>query len=423
MNDNPLSARRFLPVGLFIVLAFLLGAYLERLGWLPGGPDREPASARGTFTPFWEAWNVVEEHFVEKKSVNPERMTQFAIAGMLDSLGDEGHTTYLTRDDVKRMKTDLEGTMEGIGARITVRNHMPTILMPMPDSPAAKAGLQPGDVILAVDNEPVGRESLQQLVQKVRGPADTKVTLRIHRDGQSQPMEITITRGQISIPDVSWHMLPGQPYAHIAIESFGDKADEQLKAKLKEALEHGAKGVILDLRGNPGGLKDQAVAVTSEFLKDGDVFIDQDEHGKQKAVPVKPGGMAADLPLVVLTDGGTASAAEICAGALQDHERAKVVGEKTFGTGTVLQPYDLSDGSAILLATSEWLTPKGRQIWHQGLKPDIEVALPDGATALLPEVEQGMDPSAFQKSDDAQLLKALAILREQVEGKAAAEGK
>ncbi len=345
-------------------------------------------------------------------------MTRYAIAGMLESLGDEGHTTYLPPDDVKRMESGLKGEMEGIGARITMRKRMPTILQTMPNSPARKAGVKAGDVLLEVNGQPVARESLQQIVEQVRGEAGTEVKLRLVPDGKTTPVEVSITRGKVEVPDVTWHMLPGESFAHIGIESFGDKADNQLRAALTESREKGAKGVILDLRGNPGGLKDQAVAVTSEFLKDGDVFIDQDAHGKQTAVPVKPGGTAIDVPLCVLIDGGTASAAEICAGALQDYGRAKLVGERTFGTGTVLEPFELSDGSAVLLATSEWLTPKGRQIWHKGITPDVEVALPEGTSILLPEMEDDMDAEGFKRSEDAQLHKGLEIIQKQVQGPA-----
>jgi carboxyl-terminal processing protease len=257
---------------------------------------------------------------------------------------------------------------------------------------------------------------LQQIVEQVRGEAGTEVKIRVIHEGQTAPVEVAITRGKVEVPDVTWHMLPGESFAHIGMESFGDKADEQLRAALSEAREQGSKGVILDLRGNPGGLKDQAVEVTSEFLKGGDVFIDQDAHGKQTAVPVKPNGTAIDVPLCVLIDGGTASAAEICAGALQDYNRAKLVGERTFGTGTVLQPFALSDGSAVLLATSQWLTPKGRQIWHKGIAPDVEVALPEAVSILLPEMEDGMDAAGFKASDDAQLHKALETIQKQVQG-------
>jgi carboxyl-terminal processing protease len=413
--NGPLPTRRFYPLGLFLILAFLLGVYLDRLGWLPGGNDREPAGLGQTFAPFWEAWNLVHERYVDQKSVEPVKMTRYAIAGMLASLGDEGHTGYLPPDAVKRMISDLKGEMEGIGARLTMRKRVPTIFATMPDSPARKAGVKAGDGILEVNGQPVAGELLQQIVEQVRGEAGTEVKLRVMREGQTAPVDVAITRGKVEVPDVTWHMLPGESFAHIGIESFGDKADEQLRAALKEAREQGAKGLILDLRGNPGGLKDQAVEVTSEFLKDGDVFIDQDAHGKQTAVPVTAGGRAVDVPLCVLIDGGTASAAEICAGALQDYDRAKLVGERTFGTGTVLQPFMLSDGSEVLLATSQWLTPKGRQIWHKGITPDMQVALPEGASILLPEMEDGMDAAAFKRSDDAQLHKALEILRNQVQ--------
>jgi carboxyl-terminal processing protease len=156
------------------------------------------------------------------------------------------------------------------------------------------------------------------------------------------------------------------------------------------------------------------VAVTSEFLKDGNVFIEQDAEGRRTEVPVQPGGHAVDIPLVVLIDEGTASSGEILAGAIQDHGRGKLVGTRTFGTGTVLQPFPLSDGSAVLLAVTEWLTPNGRQIWHTGISPDVEVALPEGVSILLPETETDLDADALAKSEDAQLLKALSLLKEQI---------
>ena len=413
--------RRWLPLGLFLVLAFLFGVLLDRSGWLGAAPGGEPADARKDFGPFWEAWDLVKEHYVDQKSVQPVKMTHFAIAGMLESLGDEGHTTYLTPDDVQRMKSGLEGQMEGIGARISMRKHIPTIMQTMPNSPARKADLRAGDVLLEVNGKAVSRLSLQQIVEQVRGKAGTEVQLKVAREGTTEPLTIAITRGKVEVPDVSWHMLPGEPYMHIALQNFGKKADQQLKAALQEAKEQGAKGVILDLRGNPGGLKDEAVSVTSEFLSGGDVFIDQDAAGKKTAVPVKAGGTATDVPLVALIDGGTASAAEITAGALQDYERAKLVGERTFGTGTVLEPFTLSDGSAVLLATSEWLTPKGRQIWHQGISPDVEAALPEASSELLPEMENNLAAEAFKKTEDVQLRKALEVLKEQVEGNAKAD--
>ncbi len=404
---------RYVLVGVLLAAAFFLGVFVDRAGFLPRPADREPANVVHTFGPFWEAWNLVHENYVDQKSVDNVKMARFAIAGMLDALGDEGHTTYLSPDDVKREQDALQGHMEGIGARITIHDRLPTILMTMPDSPARKFGLKAGDVLLAVDGKSVAQQPLQQVVEQVRGPAGTQVVLTVHRGQQPEPIKVPITRGQVNVPDVTWHMLPGEPYAHVALESFGERADDQLRVALKAALAAGAKGVVLDLRGNLGGIKNQAVKVTSEFLKSGNVFIEENMHGDKDPVPVESGGMATDVPLVVLIDGGTASAAEICAGALQDYKRAPLVGQKTFGTGTVLDPFTLSDGSEVLLATLKWLTPNGREIWHHGIEPDDKVALQDPAAALLPEMEDDLTPAAFQKSGDAQLLKAVEILHEQ----------
>ena len=289
----------------------------------------------------------------------------------------------------------------------------------MPDSPARKAGLQPGDILMAVGDKTVETQSLQDVVQQVRGPAGTTVELTVHRDSQTEPLHFKITRAKIDVPDVTWHMLPGEPFAHVALRQFGEKADAQLRKAIAEAKAAGAKGLIFDMRGNPGGYKDQAVSVTSEFLKDGLVFIEADKEHHETKIPVEPGGTATDIPLVALIDGGTASAAEICAGALKDHDRAKLVGEKTFGTGTVLQPFPLSDGSELHLAVLEWFTPNHSQIWHKGIEPDASVALKDGAQPLEPDTEEKLTPEGLGKSTDAQLLKALDILREQVKGAAA----
>ena len=408
---------------MLLAAAFFLGLFVDRAGWLPGASGREPRDAAKTFGPFWEAWGLVHENYVDQKSIDNVKMTRFAIAGMFDALGDEGHTTYLSPDDVKREQDSLQGHMEGIGARITVHDRLPTILMTMPDSPARKAGLKAGDVLLAVDGKSVAQLPLQQVVEQVRGAAGTQVVLSVHRDQQTEPIQIPITRGKVNVPDVTWHMLPGEPYAHVALESFGEHADDQLRAALKAALAAGAKGVVFDLRGNPGGYKDQAVKVTSEFLKTGNVFVEEDVHGDKSPVPVEAGGAYTDLHMVVLIDGGTASAAEICSGALQDAKRAKLVGQKTFGTGTVLEPFKLSDGSEVLLATLKWLTPDGHEIWHHGIEPDDKVALQDPAAALLPEMEDDLTPAAFQKAGDAQLLKALQILHGDEGEKAKAQEK
>jgi carboxyl-terminal processing protease len=397
-----------------VALAFGLGILVDRTGWLPGSPTYPPGDLGKEFDVFWQAWRVVDEHYVDRAAVQPVRMTQGAIRGMLASLGDIGHTTYLTRDELQKEMKKLEGKLEGIGATVTMRNRRPTIVATMPASPARKDGLKPGDVLVEVDGKPVADLPLSQVVQRVRGKPGTVVELRLAREGKTGLLRFRITRAKVSVPAVAWQMLPGVPVADIAIREFGIHADEQLREALGQARQAGARGLIIDVRGNPGGLKEQAVAVTSEFLKGGNVFLEQDAQGRRTEVPVKPGGKATDLPLCVLIDEGTASSAEILAGAIQDHVRGKIVGAKTFGTGTVLRPFVLSDGSAVFLAVTKWLTPNGREIWHKGITPDYPVALPPDGQVFLPEAGVDLDAAALARSKDTQLLKALEVIKKQL---------
>jgi carboxyl-terminal processing protease len=409
----PRPPRRRFP--LLLLAAFAAGILVDRVT-LYLTPGQQPPGLARTFAPFWEAWRLVHEYYVDQAGIDDTRLAQGAITGMLDSLGDVGHTTYMPREEWQHMKDTLEGHFYGIGATIGVRNRRPTILQTMPDSPARAAGLRAGDVVLSVDGKSVEGLSLDQIVQRVRGPAGTEVRLTILREGEPRPRELAIKRARVKVAEVSWHMLPGAPIAHVALREFGTNADPQLKEALAAARARGARGLILDVRGNPGGLKDQAVKVTGEFLPEGAVvFIEQDALGRQTKVPAPPGGGAAgDLPVVVLIDEGTASSAEIFAGALQDHHRAKLVGTRTFGTGTVLEPFPLSDGSAVLLAVDQWLTPDGRQIWHHGIRPDVEVALPPDANIVLPDGEDNLDATAFAKTQDKQLRKAFEVLRKEL---------
>ncbi len=288
------------------------------------------------------------------------------------------------------------------------------IVAVLPDTPAQKAGVKAGDVLLQAGGKDLKDKSPQQIVQLLVGKAGTELHLTVSRAGEAEPIQLTITRARIDIPYVSWHMLQDRPIAHVAISQFGDGADAQLKTALKEAQDQGAHGLVLDIRDNGGGLEKEAVAVTSEFLKDGNVYIQQDAKGRQTPKPVLPGGIATDIPLVVLIDEGTASSSEIFAGAIQDHKRGQLVGTKTFGTGTVLQAYTLTDGSAVLLAVAEWLTPNGRRIWHQGIIPNVAVALPAGATLLSPDESGRLSVADLDKSTDKQLVKALEVLAAQL---------
>jgi carboxyl-terminal processing protease len=410
------------PVVLFVLLAgaFVGGTLMDRLVELTlrllAPSHYPPPGVEKTFMPFWETWSLVNEHYVDRDAVQPEKMTHGAIEGMLASLGDYGHTTFLTADEFEKMKSGLEGQLVGIGARMSLRQRVPTVENTFRGSPARAAGLRRGDVILAVNGKSVAGLPLDQVVNLVRGPEGQAVELQVGREGVSEPIKLEIKRARVEVPDVIWHMLPGAPVAHLAIQNFGTQADTQLKTAIHEARQAGARALIVDVRGNAGGLKEQAVKVTSQFLSSGVVFIEQDAKGNKTEIEVLPGATATDLPLCVLIDRGTASSAEIFAGAIQDHGRGKLIGKKTFGTGTVLQPFPLSDGSKVLLAIYQWLTPKGRTIWHNGIVPDLDVTLPDNVTILFPEpeVEGVLTPETLAKNDDKQLLKALEVVQQEI---------
>lgn len=410
--DYPYATRRNpAPFSLLLLLGVLTGVLLDRSGWLPGSAPAAPRDLGHTFDQFWEAWRLVQDHFVDRAAVQPRRMTDGAISGMLASLGDLNHTSYLTAEEFRQLESGLRGELEGIGARMSIRKGRPVIVQTIPHSPARTSGLRAGDVLLEVDGKPTGNLSLQQIVERVRGQAGTSVRLRVLHLGGAQPADLNVPRAKVDVPDVSWQMLPDVPFAHIAIQDFGREADRQLRQILESARQRGAMRLIIDVRGNSGGLKEQAVAITSEFLKQGTVFIEQDAQGKQKNVSVMAGGRATTIPVCVLIDERTASSSEIFAGAIQDYGRGKLVGGTTFGTGTVLQPYRLGDGSAVLLAVAEWLTPKGRQIWHHGITPDVSVTLPDDVQALLPDDQTPLDAAALARSGDKQLLTAIDLMK------------
>jgi carboxyl-terminal processing protease len=395
-------------------LVFVGGILAERSGRLFAPDQYPPPGVEQTFAPFWESWHLVDKYYVDHSAVDPKKMTEAAIHGMLHSLGDVGHTTYHTPKEFKELQSVLEGRMEGIGARMSFRKGQPTVEYTMANSPAREAGLRRGDVILEINGQAVSGMALDQAVSLIRGPEGETVRLLVGREGQSKPLELAIVRRKIQVSDVSWTMVPGVPVAQVALFSFGQEIDKQLNAAVATARDAGAKALVIDLRGNVGGLKDQAVAVASEFLKEGDAYVEVDAKGDRTAVPVLSGGTAKDIPICLLINEGTASSAEIFAGAIQDHARGKLIGKRTAGAGTVLHPFTLSDGSALLLAVAEWLTPKGKKIWHQGITPDFEIDLPQDAALLSPEALAHMTGAQLQKSDDKPLLKAIELLEKEL---------
>jgi carboxyl-terminal processing protease len=329
---------------------------------------------------------------------------------MVDALGDTGHSGFLTPDMVSLMRSVTEGQFEGIGAEIQMKDKHVVIVAPLDNSPAQRAGLRPGDIILQVNQEPVMRLPLEQVVQRIRGPRGTTVTLTLLDPTTEQTRDVTVTRARVAVHHVTWQQVPGTTVAHVRVAGFSQGVTHDLRQALTALEQQDLTHIVLDLRNNPGGLLNEAVETASQFLASGTVLLVRDAHGTTTPVPVQKDGVAPGLPLVVLINQGTASAAEIVAGALQDAHRAVLVGEKTFGTGTVLKPFPLSDGSVLMLAIEEWLTPNGRVIWHQGIVPDVVVALMPPATPLLPDTERTLTAAQWQASDDTQLLRAVHLV-------------
>ncbi len=393
-------------LGLALILSLGLG--------LVGGVAVDRVAAGGFFAPdvpasfrlIPQAWSTIQRVYVDRAAVQPRTMAYGAISGMVDALGDTGHSRFLSPEMVKALGDLQRSKFEGVGAEIQIRAGHVVIVAPLDNSPAQRAGLRAGDIILAVDGRVVTGLPIDRVVAHVSGPAGTSVTLTILESASGRTREVALVRASITIHDVSWQRLPGTAVAHLRISSFGQGMTADLRKALTAIRHDGLEGIVLDLRNNPGGLLEEAVGATSLFLAHGNVLLTKNSRGTITPVPVQPGG-ATDTPLVVLVNGGTASAAEIMAGALDDARRARLFGVTTIGTGTVLSQFALPDGSALLLAVEEWLTPGGRVIWHKGITPETVVELPAGVAPVLPEEERDMTAAQLRSSKDAQLLRAL----------------
>lgn len=403
-------------VALFLVLVILGtgvagGVLLDRQVLAAVVPSSAiPEAATPEFKLLAEAWNSIETNYVDHALQQPRDLMYGAISGMVQSLNDTGHSRFMTPQMVQEENNFTRGEFDGIGAQVAKKDGQVVIVAPLDGSPAQKAGLHAGQAILKVDGQDVSDLPLDQVVARIVGQAGTQVTLTILDPVSGQTHDITLQRAHIILQNVTWQRLPGTNVAHVRLASFSQGVSADLQKALLAIKQQGMTGIILDLRNNPGGLLDEAVATASQFLGSGNVLLQRNAQGDITPVPVKKGGKTLDVPMVVLVNQGTASAAEIVSGALQDAQRATLVGETTFGTGTVLNQFGLSDGSAILLATEEWRTPSGRVIWHKGIAPDVTVVLPTAAMPLLPEQERTMTQASIQSSGDVQMLKALDLL-------------
>ncbi|MBI4282112.1 MAG: S41 family peptidase [Chloroflexi bacterium] len=343
-----------------------------------------------------EVWYSLSQDFVEKGNLDasalsqaamnamldvpldgegkadPNVLSNAAIEAMLDTLGDP-YTSFLDPHEYQLYVEDSQGKFEGIGARVDLVDARVTVVEPMPNTPAERAGIKAGDVILEIDGVSTEGWSLMESVLKIRGPKGTSVRLLVQHQDVREPVLIEIVRAVIQLDSIRWEMLPGK-VAYLKVNTFADDTDEILADILKEVGKQEAQGIVLDVRNNLGGFLSTAVNVASQFLKDGLVLYSTDGDGKRTEYKVKPGGLAQDIPLVVLVNRHSASASEVLSGALQDHKRAVLIGTTTFGKGSVNQPKRLSDGSGLYVTIGRWYTPQGRLIEGYGLEPDVWVA-------------------------------------------------
>jgi len=353
-----------------------------------------PPTDRNTlFKPFWEAWDIVHQMYVDQP-VDDVALMRGAISGMLAALNDK-HTSYMDPDQYRQANIPLVQEYEGIGAWVDTTGEYLTVVSPMPGSPAEKAGLKPGDEIIKVDGEDMTGIDPSLTLRKVLGPAGTQVTLTIRREGTPDPFDVSIMRAKITIPSVSGKMLENK-IAYIQLFQFAENTDQELRKTIQDLIAQQPVGIILDLRNNGGGYLQTAIDIASEFIDKGVIMYEVYGDGTRTSYESNGNGIATKIPLVLLVNEGSASASEILAGAIQDYGRAPLVGVTTYGKGSVQRWIALeNDQGAVRVTIARWITPKERQINEVGLKPDYEVTLTED------DIKAGRDP---------QLDKAIEVL-------------
>ena len=348
---------------------------------------------KADFSIFWDAWKIIEDDYTIEQ-LDYQKMVHGAISGMVNSL-DDPYTVFLNPEENKMFNQDMSGKFGGIGAEIGFRDGFLTIIAPLKNSPAEKAGLLAGDIILKINGEKVIGANIDKAVYLIRGEKGTKVTLTISREGIDEPKEIEITRDIVTVETVKWKMMENN-IAYISISQFNEDTAFEFDNYINDILIKNPKGIIIDLRNNPGGYLEVANKIISRFVDNGDVMVIESSKGEEKIYRSKGGQRFSGIPIVVLINKGSASASEIMAGALKDNGKAKLVGEKTFGKGLVQIMEDLKDGSAIKVSVSRWLTPNRVDINKNGIEPDFKVELTS---------------DDYLNKRDPQLEKALEILK------------
>ncbi|MGN6485161.1 MAG: S41 family peptidase [Thermomicrobiales bacterium] len=366
-----------------------------------------------------QVYQLIRQNYVLSDDITDDQLVYGAATGMVDALGDTGHSTFLDPAQAEQFEQQTKGELVGIGIQVDTTGELPVVIAPIHDSPAEKAGIKPGDTILEIDGKSLEGMDPADATDLLRGEEGTKVTLKLQHEGESDTYEVTITRATITIDPVSWAMLPND-VAWVSLTQFTSGATEKLQAALREAKAAGAKGVILDLRNNPGGLVFEAIGVASQFLPaNTPLFQQKDRDGNTKTTKsVGSNGEWQEGPLVVLINEGSASSSELVSSAIQDAKRGVLLGETTFGTGTVLQPFQVSDGSVALLGVQLWLTANGNDIYKKGVEPDVKISNEPGVYDSVPTdfEDNTVSSDQFTKLEDNQLVSAHEDMLKLIDG-------
>ncbi len=390
---------------IFIILAglggFAVGRIFPQTIVIKGVDNvQDGAIKNANFSIFWEVWQRIKENYLRDKEINDQQMIYGAVRGAVDSLKDP-YTIFLPPDDAKKFQEDLSGDFGGIGAEIGIRNDILTVIAPLKNSPSEKAGLRAADKILKIGDKGTDGMSINDAVKLIRGPRGTEVILVILRNGDEKTKEIKITRDTIQVPTTEWKVV-GDNLVHLQLFNFNENAPQKFFEAIKEIQEKAPnmKGIILDVRNNPGGFLEAAINIAGWFLSPNSVVATEEfRSGRKEIFKTSGNGTFKEFPIVMLINQGSASASEILAGALRDGRGIKLIGEKSFGKGTVQELQQLSGGASIKITVAHWLLPKGDLIDKNGIKPDVEIKITD---------------KDIEAKKDTQLNKAIEVLQAQL---------
>jgi carboxyl-terminal processing protease len=391
----------YLVIFVLMIMSFAMGFWWQKQGseksvlerYLAYSPEAQLLTQQPgfDFNLYWEVWDQLKRDYVDKNKISDKEMFYGSLKGLAESVNDP-YTIFMDPEETREFANDMSGTFEGIGAEVGMRNDIITIIAPLSGMPAEKAGLRAGDRIYAIDGESTLGMNVDEAVKKIRGDKGSEVILTVIRDEEDRPLEISIIRGVIVVKSVKSEILDNDVLL-ITISNFNDDTLSLFRDTLQTALLNNPKGIILDLRNNPGGYLDTAVAVASAWVPEGPVVVEQFGEGRREEYFALGGAPLQSIKTVILINGGSASASEIVAGALRDYKKATLVGEKTFGKGSVQGLRDLSNGSSLKVTVAQWLTPGGDYINDKGIEPDVavELTMEDVNAERDPQLDKAID--------------------------------